>query len=294
MMTKIKLPFLARFISYTITFALISCTTGVSAQPPDRLLSSKTDTTRERSTRQQRNPPENQSSPQPSRQGSSTATTQKELDFSGTGRPGRQTAGESRGECPPVNPNLTALIPTSNWGKTLSDRPTFWFYLPYSPQQIPVGEFVLQDENRNDIYRTSFTLTKSQGYASISIPQQEAPLEVGKWYRWYFKLYCKQQKISSPIFVQGWVQRVASDPTLEHQLNAAAPREDLVYATNQIWYDAVDHLAKKRLENPTSVELENDWNQLMSAKGVSLELPDSEPMVGSVELQPLQQSRVRY
>ena len=211
-----------------------------------------------------------------------TAAKQQEPDFSGAGRPGRQTSGESRGNCPPVVLPLTALMPASNWGTTVTERPSFWFYVPYSPQQAPVGEFVLQDEQRNDIYRMPFTLTKTPGFVSFSIPQTEAPLEIDQWYRWYFKLYCDPQKSSSPKFVQGWVQRIALDPALESQLKSAAPREDAVYAANRIWYDALDHLANLRLTNPADTRLEDGWNELLKAKGVGLEIPDSEGMVGSV------------
>jgi hypothetical protein len=206
-----------------------------------------------------------------------TVASQEEPDFSSTGRPGRQTSGESRSNCPATSLPLTALMPTSNWGKTVSERPTFWFYVPYSPQEAPVGEFVLQDEARQDIYRIPFTLPKTPGFVSFSLPSERSPLAINQWYRWYFKLYCDRQQSSSPTFVQGWVQRVALTPELENQL-----QEDIIYAAQQVWYDAIAHLARRRLANPTDTQLENNWNRLLKAKGVNIELPNSEPIVGNV------------
>jgi hypothetical protein len=140
-----------------------------------------------------------------------------------------------------------------------------------------VGEFVLQDEARQDIYRIPFTLPKTPGFISFSLPAERSPLAINQWYRWYFKLYCDRQQSSSPIFVQGWVQRVALTPELENQV-----QEDIIYAARQVWYDAIAHLARRRLANPTDTQVENDWNRLLKAKGVNIELPNSEPIIGHV------------
>lgn len=210
-----------------------------------------------------------------------------DTDFSSDGRSGNRGGGGSRSDCPRIEPPLTALMPVSNGGTTVAERPTFWFYVPYSPEQAPVGEFVLQDEARNDIYRIPFTLPNTPGFVSFKIPSTQTPLAIGKWYRWYFKVYCDRNPSSSPIFVQGWVQRITLTPALENQLKVSESRKDKVYATNRIWFDALDHLANLRLTNSTDAALERDWSKLLGAKGVDLKLPSQVPIVGSVTLSPL-------
>lgn len=205
---------------------------------------------------------------------------QEEPDFSGDGRPGRRAGGGSRSPCPSMNTPLTALMPVTNLGKTVAERPTFWFYVPYSRQEASSGEFVLQDEEDKDVYRTPFMLPETPGFVSLSIPPTEAPLEINKSYRWYFKLYCNPQK-SSPVLVEGWVQRVELTPALESQLKAATPPEYIVYATNFIWYDALARLAELRLTKSPNATLD-DWTNLLKWKGVGLEQLNREPMVGSV------------
>lgn len=207
---------------------------------------------------------------------------QQELDFSGYGRPGRRAGGGSRSPCPPIDPPVTALMPATNWGKTVASHPTFWFYVPYSPQEAPAGEFVLQEEKGKDVYRIPFTLPKTPGFVSFSTPSTAAPLEVDKSYHWYFKLYCDAQKSSTPIFVEGWVQRVALTPELESQLKAAKQQEYVVYAANGIWYDALDHLAQMRLTNPANARFAQEWASLLGVKGVGLEQFSKMPMVGSI------------
>ncbi|MGL5922497.1 DUF928 domain-containing protein [Chroococcidiopsis sp.] len=209
---------------------------------------------------------------------------QQEPDFSGYGRPGRRTGGGSRSPCPPIDPPLTALIPETNLGKTVAERPSFWFFVPYSPRQAPSGEFVLQSEQGNDVYRTSVTLPQTPGIVSLSIPSPVTPLEISKSYRWYFKLYCEPQQGSTPIFVEGWLQRVALTPTLKSQLLAAKARDYAVYASNGIWYDALTHLAQLRRTNGANTKLDDEWAGLLNAKGVGLEQLRQQPIVGSAEL----------
>ncbi len=207
---------------------------------------------------------------------SSTPKDHSNLDFSDTGRPGQRTAGGSRNNC--LNPNfsLTALLPSSHLGKTVAERPTFWFYIPSVSQSNLSGEFVLQDEKRNDIYRIPFQLdrpaVKVAGLIPFSPPETTPPLQSDRPYRWYFKLYCTSNKSSSPIFVQGWVQRVALEAQVKLKL-ANTTRPDLVYAKHGIWYDALNYLAQMRLNNPNSTKLQDDWDKLLTAKGVNLKLP---------------------
>ncbi|MEQ8964087.1 MAG: DUF928 domain-containing protein, partial [Coleofasciculus sp. C2-GNP5-27] len=92
------------------------------------------------------------------------------IDFQSDGRSGNRTGGGSRSKCPPMDFPLTALVPESNWGRTLKAHPTLWFYVPYSPKQAPVGEFVLQDEAGNDVYRLPFQLSQTPGLVRLSIP----------------------------------------------------------------------------------------------------------------------------
>lgn len=213
----------------------------------------------------------------------------EEPDFSGYGRPGRRAGGGSRGDCPSTDSPLTALMPVTNWGKTVAERPTFWFYVPYSPQQASSGEFVLQDEKYNDVYRTPLTLPGTPGFVSLSIPPTEAPLEINKWYRWYFKLYCGPQKSPDPVFVEGWVQRVAVTPALESQLETATLPKYIVYANNLIWYDA---LAELRLTKPPNATLNDDWVKLL--RGVDLEGLGREPIAGPVIIQSFQSKPIAH
>jgi hypothetical protein len=192
----------------------------------------------------------------------------------------------TRGGCLDKGKLLTALIPKQdNVGLTVSDRPTFWVYVPYEPKEVLFGEFSLQDEADNEVYRTRFELSGAPGVVSVSVPSTKAALETGKVYNWYFKISCPSQEAADEpdtAFVRGWVERV-SRPDLESQLKATTtPVERIaIYAKEGIWYEALTSLAQSRLTNSQDRELATAWADILQSAG--LEKLDKERVVGSVK-----------
>ncbi len=211
----------------------------------------------------------------PSKQKKNSQTAKKDrnddredLDFSGTGRPGQQTAGESRGSCANAAKPLEALLPVSNSGKTVSAHPSFWVYLPETSQQTNQIEFVIQNEAREDIWRSP-KLNAKPGYQNFTLPETEPPLEIGQWYRWYVKVYCDAQ-VASTQYVQGWIERIPLTSKLYLELQQSLQKSYLTYGNHRIWYDAINQLLSLYQNNPESLTLEQDWQALIRAKGVQL------------------------
>lgn len=198
---------------------------------------------------------------------------------------GRQKGAASRGKCPVAGEPLTALVPStwkylgeqqkrSNldaweavWGLTTEESPTLWFFNPYNlTNKLPV-EFVLEDEQGNNIYRTSFIASgTSPGVVSFRLPSKAVKLEFGKKYRWYFSIGCDAK---FPALVEGWVQRVAVNSGLKSQLQLATPQQRVaLYASNGIWYDAVSRLAELRAANSENTMLLKDWINLLNSVGL--------------------------
>ncbi|HAX76954.1 MAG TPA: hypothetical protein DCY88_14230 [Cyanobacteria bacterium UBA11372] len=219
-----------------------------------------------------------------------------EAQFPDNGAPtGRRRGGTSRNGCPQLNKYLTALVPGKETWKevdgnkvpdsksfltsTVANRPTFWVYVPELPENMRVGEFVLQDSAGEDIYRTLLTLPDKPGIISISLPQNsQYALETGKKYYWYFKLYCGDpQQTSDYYYVDAWIERVALTPELESQLKAAKPREYIAYAANNFWYDALTNLADLRRTDGSNARLIQEWIDILT----KLDLQDlaQEPIV---------------
>ncbi|WP_242046699.1 DUF928 domain-containing protein [Cylindrospermum sp. FACHB-282] len=197
--------------------------------------------------------------------------------------PGRPIGMGSRDLCPAVENPLRALVPfqernlTSQsgkgsiskssmdvWGLTTNKYPTFWFYLPYTTELADASvEFILQDSEENEVYKNAVSLRAKPGIISVTLPSTARPLEINKNYRWFFKVSCSGEQ-SVPYHVEGDIQRVELNTSLEKQLAAAQERDKIfIYAENGIWFDALTLLAQLRKDRPNDVSLVSDWRSLL-------------------------------
>lgn len=203
----------------------------------------------------------------------------------------RKGAGTRSGDCPDIKkkPELTALVPLMDMNETLNQQqttdsssdsssplalglttleyPTFWFYVPYPSSQIKSLKFILLDENNN--YATKepilVNIPQKPGAIGIRLPKTEKPLEIDKYYSWYFELDCNP-RISKNVIIKGSVKRISLEPYLQRQLEAATPRQRAaIYARAGIWQDAIAILGKLRRKKPQDTSLLVDWKNLLQS-----------------------------
>jgi hypothetical protein len=204
---------------------------------------------------------------------------------------GHRRGVASRGGCETVTQPVTALAPEyaselspaelntvpektgpapQVWGITAADRPTFWFYIPYSKNSIQAIAFMLWDESHPPTqprYRTTLA-PRPSGIIGITLPPEIAPLQASKTYRWILKL-TMNCTVAQSIFVEGQVQRQLLSQPLSHQLTqATAPDKVALYAENGFWYDAVTALAELRRSQPQDADLIENWTTLLDAVGL--------------------------
>ncbi len=84
------------------------------------------------------------------------------------GAPGRRTDAASRSGCPVLSQPVTALVPPTNIGLTLAERPTFWFNIPYQPNSNSLRKFQLLDEEETVVYET-FPGVETSGIVDINL-----------------------------------------------------------------------------------------------------------------------------
>lgn len=191
---------------------------------------------------------------------------------SSTGRPGSRTAaGGHRGQCPEVNPALTAIVPLTE-AKTIAQRPTFWFYTPYN-NSILTAKFTLE-ENDEIITEIPAHLPTTPGLMQVKLPDS-ITLEMNRSYRWVLQVNCASTQVGQPsVFVEGMVRRVLPPPNVKQQLaittaNASQQQIALLKA-NQLWLDAVAILLEQQVTTTQSDStLTAEWKKLLS----SLDLP---------------------
>ncbi|MEG4571846.1 DUF928 domain-containing protein [Microcoleus sp. N3A4] len=184
-----------------------------------------------------------------------------------------------RGGCGSISQlSLKALVPENKIGRTVSDYPTLFFYLPQTGAEL--AEFTLEDQSRNQIYKQDVTISNLSGVIGVSIPANKnvPPLEVGKSYRWNFTVICDSQDRSIDQMETGIVRRVELSADIRSQLEKADPRQKtVIYAENGIWQDALGTLVAARRANPNDAELVADWKILLDS--VKLSEIAAEPIV---------------
>ena len=195
------------------------------------------------------------------------------------GVPGRREGGGTRGSNCPTS--TTALIPKSTMGRTVSAKPTFFYYVPIALNTRV--QFELADERDKTIYKKSFQMVTSRaGIVSVSLGEDgNSPvLEVGKNYHWYFTIKCSPQNSKDDVLVSGWINRTALAPTLKTELERSSDRDRLSILTQQgIWYEYLATLAKLRLSSPSDASLALKWSDMLSS--VELSKISQEPLVPS-------------
>ncbi|MBD2386630.1 DUF928 domain-containing protein [Cylindrospermum sp. FACHB-282] len=192
---------------------------------------------------------------------------------------GRARGGAKRGECLRVKPELTALVPftqerkepktvTNVWGLTTVERPTWWFYVPYTKDSGYVTEFVLQDEQDDSVYqKVAIALPDQPEIIPVSLPANTSPLALGKQYRWFLTVDCNQKKESLPVYVyvEGVIQRVNLSQEVAQKLKTATPQQQVaIYAQNGIWHEALTTLVQLRQQYPQDVALLAQWQDLLA------------------------------
>ncbi|NJP09695.1 MAG: DUF928 domain-containing protein [Leptolyngbyaceae cyanobacterium RU_5_1] len=220
----------------------------------------------------------NAQSATPTKPVSSPGKAFNSLNFSDVGRPRRRGGGGSRGPClVPGKPPLTALVPDMSAGLTLSKSPTFWFYLPYTLTPNQSAEFVLKDEQDQEVYKTKLSGKEaSPGIISLQLPSTIA-LKANSNYHWYFLSYCDPQNQNRFVYVNGLIRRVER-PHLEQQLKSVPTQEHTRLYTNEgVWYDALTSLGDRLHASPKNDKLKQEWVSLL--RSVGLEKLASEPFV---------------
>ncbi|MEH2247678.1 DUF928 domain-containing protein [Nostoc sp.] len=190
------------------------------------------------------------------------------------GAPRDRTGAGTRGDCPVANKPLTALVPLVSktvLSLTTNEHPTFWFYVPYVPQNINSVKLVLLDEKNNSLTKEPIpiTLSNTPGVIRVSVPTTEKPLEIGQYYHWYFLIDCNPQSRSEDIAVEGLVQRIVLKDELTRRLHTATPLQQVaLYAQAGIWQDAVTILGELRARQRQDATLATDWKDLLESVGL--------------------------
>ena len=226
---------------------------------------------------------------QPQLQANQQSATSNENDASSSqpkpspwGRPytGSGTSTDARSGCAGLDAPLVALVPDTNFGRSLSITPTLWFYVPQNSGLLSAGSFSLVDENYNDVFAPlDFTLDDASGFVGVRLPKAVSLLEPNKPYHWYFELFCEDS--SSVLSVDGWIEQATLDEQgiderstpeqgIEQSLESSSLHPYAYYRNHFIWFDAFDIMLQEWRDTHSN-DAEEELLSLLQSANVALD-----------------------
>ncbi|WP_404787106.1 DUF928 domain-containing protein [Altericista sp. CCNU0014] len=199
-------------------------------------------------------------------------------------RPDRTVGAGSRGrQCPqdlasaPTSSELArqlplmALVPPSNIGLTMAERPTFWVHLP----QTSARQVVLSVQKEDASYHSQwvFPVPSSSGIFSLQPPADAPPLKIGESYQWAVVLVCGERPGPNDPAVAAWVQRVSPSESIvrDTALDRASWNGE-----QGLWYDMLTVLAQELRSQPANPDLTGTWASVLKSEG--LDIVSMEPL----------------
>ena len=187
-----------------------------------------------------------------------------------SGLPIHRVGGGSRGNCIASQGHLVALVPENSVGKTASNNPQLFFYVPETTKPHLL-EFVVRNQQDELVYESMLQKSTRPGIISIELPAnlQKDQLKTNENYHWYLSMICNQQKRSHDIVVEGWIRRVELEPELTQKLQQANILEQASFYQDQgIWYDALSILAESKQSIESQINVKAKWTELLESIGL--------------------------
>ena len=183
---------------------------------------------------------------------------------------GTRTESDRIASCRGKQKSITSLTGNEIKEFTVSSHPSFWFYVPYTVDEIGYLEFTLEDSrDKKTVYQTRIKLSEEAGVMEVALPNRDRyALKPDKNYTWYLKGYCNDSSQDEPdIALLGWISRITLESPLQEQLQSGSPQYK-VYLQNTIMYDAITALAKQYQSQPESPQIKNAWIALLDRLGL--------------------------
>lgn len=186
---------------------------------------------------------------------------------------------------------ISLLTPNDHVGLTVSNRPTFSWYVSAHPS-TPMRFALVEPGVPQPILVKQLYVNKT-GIVQLELPSNVSELSVGKTYRWTVSLVCNAKRPSENIYVRSWIARVPNRVNELQLLANATPQtlrefdpemlrqRAIAYAQSGIWYDAIATISKAYLANPQDRSSAAYLHLLLNQVGLSqVRIPEPQPLAG--------------
>ena len=162
---------------------------------------------------------------------------------------------------------IAAIAPTTHTGNTIGARPTLYTYFN-STESIEIN---LREIGTRSPLWTQTIPASTPGFTAIAYPSTAPELVVGKQYQWSVEVICDSTKrYLNKGYTSAKIQRVDEPAAFQESLAKAKNPIDRaqVYATQSLWYEALETLASASLAAPTDSMLRTQLIELLKQGGL--------------------------
>lgn len=167
------------------------------------------------------------------------------------------------------NINLQLLVPDDHLPLTVSEQPTFFWYV--SNTTLPVRFTLVEPGVAKPIIDRSFKIIRP-GIVQFTLPSDIPGLALGKEYRWTVSLVCNNERPSENTYAYSSIKRVTVTHELAKTLATSQnlQKRSLVYAHSGIWYDALLSGYVAYQNNPQGKVTSWYFSRLLAQVGVNV------------------------
>lgn len=159
---------------------------------------------------------------------------------------------------------LMPLVPMTNFGLTITERPKLWIYLPEtSARQVVLS---IREEGTIHHSKTFIPITGESGIISLQPKPDSSSLEMGKTYKLSVVLVCGAKPSPNDPALDTWVRRI--DQRSEPINQVSALEQASWYGEQGIWYDALNSLIQARQSQPQNQDLIDIWATFLESVGL--------------------------
>ncbi|NJR50622.1 MAG: DUF928 domain-containing protein [Leptolyngbyaceae cyanobacterium CSU_1_3] len=165
--------------------------------------------------------------------------------------------------------NVTLLAPSDHLGQTAAGHPNFYWHVS-NGSPFPL-QFALFERGVSQPIWVKRVTVKQAEIIKLAMPKVLPELKPGKEYRWSVSILRNPVDVSlNPVF-HAFLTRGNLTPDQETQLKAATSDRDraALYAEAGFWYDTVDAIATRYLDQPTEATRREDLLTLLDQVGLS-------------------------
>lgn len=196
------------------------------------------------------------------------------------GAPARRVGGGTRGLADSdVLPVVAAIAPEST-GFTVSEQPTLYWYLS-EYWQVPfrfsltyddseIGTNVSLEDSIDPVLDVEIKQPMS-GIQAFDLADYDVALKPEITYRWAIFMVAEEAR-SNDLVTEATIKFSPADEELTSALNNASEQDKpQIYATQGIWYEAVDTLSELINQNPYELKFSQARSELLRQVGLEFE-----------------------